>query len=293
MGVEARPHRVLERECLDGTDPLQPFLQGLENARIAGELLVGDRLDAVDQLAQDQHGWRHDDDAEHRHDRILDGHDGGKADEREEVASERGDEQVQHLGRCRSPGGEPRDEFRAVAVGKETDIVLQQPRKQATLVVGNDLVADARHRHRLPVGGHSLDREQRGGHQGEEDDAREILVDIGCVDHVADEIGAERGARRGNEHHPECQRIAPPLPGRLLDEQSADQSGSAVGICKQPLQIRTEHSGCDSLMRMHGGEGFNPAPTACGNERSRQDYTHLLPTCLGFFKRNPCSGWSG
>ena len=59
------------------------------DAGIAGELKECDCLDAVNELAQHEHGGGHDDDAEQRHDRILDGHDGGKADQREEVAAER------------------------------------------------------------------------------------------------------------------------------------------------------------------------------------------------------------
>ena len=39
--------------------------------------------------------------------------------------------------------------------------------------------------------------------QGEDDDAREVLVHVGLVDHVADQIGAERGAGGGNAHQAE------------------------------------------------------------------------------------------
>ncbi len=47
MGIEARAHAVLERERLDDPDALQRLLQRLENARVAGELVVGDRPDAL------------------------------------------------------------------------------------------------------------------------------------------------------------------------------------------------------------------------------------------------------
>ncbi len=75
--VEARAHAVLERIGLDDTDPLHGLLHRLQNARIAGELLVRDRFDAFDQLAQDQHRRRHHGDAEQRHDGVLHRHDGG------------------------------------------------------------------------------------------------------------------------------------------------------------------------------------------------------------------------
>src|SRR4029450_2221609 len=55
-------------------------------------------------------------------------------------------------------------------------------------------VADAREDQRLAIGGHRLDHEDHGGHQSEDDDPRQVLVHIGLVDDVADQICAERGA---------------------------------------------------------------------------------------------------
>ena len=40
----------------------------------------------------------------------------------------------------------------------------------------------------------------------------QVLVDVGGVDDVADEIGAERGRRGRHAHQRERDRIAPPLP---------------------------------------------------------------------------------
>ena len=108
---------------------------------------------------------------------------------------------------------------------KKPTLCCSSLREHSPLIVGDDPVADAREHDRLAVGGHSLDHENHGGHEGEDDDAGKVLVDVGLVDHVADQIGAERGARRGNSHQAECERIASPLAGGLLHEQPADQSG--------------------------------------------------------------------
>ncbi len=200
------------------------------------------RLDAADHLAQDQHRRRHHDDAEQGHHGILHRHDRGKPDERKQIATDRRDEEVEHLA-CRGGAGrEPRHELGAMAVGKKTDVMLEQLREHSLLIVGDDPVADAREHDRLAIGGHSLDHENHGGHEGEDDDAGKVLVDVRLVDHVADQIGAERSARRGNSHQAECERIASPLAGRLLHEQPSDQSAGAVRVREQSLKIRVEHA---------------------------------------------------
>ena len=237
MLVEARLHGILERECLDDADALQGFLQRLHDACGAGELVQRNGLDAVDELAQDEHRRRHDDDAEQRHDRVLNGHDRGKPDQREEVAADRGNEQIEHL--CGSGGAsvQPRDEFRAVPVGKEADIMLQQACEQSALIFGNDAIADPRHCERLPIGGEPLDHENTGGHERKDNDAGQVLVHVGLVDDVADEIGAKRGRRGSDHHHGERKGVAAPLSRGLLEQKAADEGGPAVGIRKQFLEI--------------------------------------------------------
>ena len=133
-------------------------------------------------------------------------------------------------------------ELGAVAVGKETDVVLQQPGEHLALIVGDDAVADACERERLSIGGQRLDHEDHGGHESEDDDAGQVLVNIGLIDHVADQIGAERGAGAAIAHQAECERIAPPLARRLLRRAAAGPGGRAVGVRKQPLKIRFMHT---------------------------------------------------
>src|SRR5262249_33403277 len=125
---------------------------------------------------------------------------------------------------------------------KNPNIMREQLREPLPLIVGDDPVADPREHDRLSIGGHSLDHENHGGHEGEDDDAGKVLVDVGLIDHVADQIGAERGARRGNSHQAECERIASPLAARLLPEQPWDKSAGAIGVREQSLKIRVEHA---------------------------------------------------
>src|SRR5262249_21166040 len=81
--------------------------------------------------------------------------------------------------------------------GKKAYMMWEHFRDHPPLIVGDDPVADRREHDRLSIGGHSLDHENHGGHEGEDDDAGKVLVDVGLIDYVADQIGAERGARRG------------------------------------------------------------------------------------------------
>ena len=231
-GKRQLAHRILERERLEDAYALQRLLQGLENPGTAGELMVRNRLDAANHLTQEQHGRRHYDDAERRQDGILYGHDRNEPDKRQQIAAEGRDEEVEHLARGGGTGGEARHELRAVAVGKETDVMLEQPGEHPSLIVGNDPIADPCEHHRLPVGGYSLDHEEHGGHQGEDDDARKVFVNVGLVDDVSHQIRAERRARGRYAHQRECKRVTTPLPRRLLHEQAADQRGRAVGIRK-------------------------------------------------------------
>jgi hypothetical protein len=70
----------------------------------------------------------------------------------------------------------------------------------------------------LPIGGQCLDQEDHRCHERQHDDARQVPVDISLIDHVADQIGAERGGERGDRHQAECEPVAPPLARCLLHE---------------------------------------------------------------------------
>jgi hypothetical protein len=88
---------LLERERLDGADALQRFLHGLHDVGGAGELVVREALDALHQLAQHQHRRRRHQEAEQRHIRILHHHHATSAISEQQIASDRVDQQVEHL----------------------------------------------------------------------------------------------------------------------------------------------------------------------------------------------------
>ncbi len=155
-----------------------------------------------------------------------------ESDKRQQIAAEGRDDEVEHLACGGSAGGQASHELRAVAVGKKTDIMLEQLGEHPSLIVGNDSIADPCEHHRLPIGSHSLDHEDHGGHQGEDDDSRKVFVNVGLVDDISHQIRAERRARGRYSHQRECKCVMTPLPRRLLHEQAADQSGRAVGIRK-------------------------------------------------------------
>ncbi len=77
-----------------------------------------------------------------RHDRVLDHHHDGQADQRHQIAADGGDEKIDHLTDGGRAGGEPGNEFGRVSVGEEADVLLQELVEHAPLVVGDDAVAD-------------------------------------------------------------------------------------------------------------------------------------------------------
>ena len=63
-----------------------------------------------------------------------------------------------------------------------------------------------------------------------------FLMDVGLVDDVADQVGAERGASAAMPIRQNAGRSAS-LAGRLLEQQPADQSRRAVAVRKQRLKL--------------------------------------------------------
>ena len=141
--------------------------------------------------------------------------------------------------------------------------MLQQLGEHPPLIVGNDPVADAGQRERLPIGRHCLDHEDHGGDDGEDDDPGEVLVDIGLIDHVADQIGTERRAGCGDPHEAERERVAAPLPRRLFHQEPPDQAGRAAGVGKHPLEIRSKHT--PPVARRPGARGAAERPSCPGS----------------------------
>ena len=230
VAVEAFAHGVFQRERLDDADALQRLLQRLDDTGAAHELAVRDPFDAADQLAQHQQSRRRHHEGEKRHQRVFDDHDGDQPDQRQQVAAERGDQEVDDLRRRRRAGGEARDEFGRVPVGEKADALVEQLGEHAPLIVGDDAVADLRQQHAVAVGREAFGGEQGDGDAAEDEDAGEALVDVGLVDDVADQVGAERRAAGRDRHQREAERVFAPMHKALLGQQSPDQGDSAVTL---------------------------------------------------------------
>ena len=70
-----------------------------------------------------------------REQRVLQDHDADEPDQREQIAADRIDEQIEHLRRRGRAGHEPRGEFRRVAIGEKADALVEQLAEQAALVL--------------------------------------------------------------------------------------------------------------------------------------------------------------
>jgi len=60
--------------------------------------------------------------------------------------------------------------------------------------------------------------------------AADVLVNIGLVDNLAEQVGRAGGGRRRDRHQPEREQIAPPIGSALFRDQAANQNRRAVGV---------------------------------------------------------------
>ncbi len=223
-------HLVLERKRLDHAQALQRFLHGLDDARAAGELHAGDVADPPRQLAQkEDRRWRGDEAGE-RHHWILGHHHDCQPDQRHQVAADGSDQKIDDRRYRSGAGGQPRDEFRGVAVGEEAHILVHELLEHPPLVVGDDTVADPRQHHRAEIGRQPLGGEDRHHRDAEQNNAAEIVTDIGFVGERADQVGGERGAGGGDHHHQRGERITRPMRQRFIDQQATHQRKCRIGV---------------------------------------------------------------
>ena len=124
---------------------------------------------------------------------ILHQHDDDQRDQRQQIAPDRVDQQVENLGDRIGAGGQPRQKFRRMPLGEEGDAFAHQLGEQPALVVGEDGVADLRQDHGVAVGRRTLEDEDHDGDQRQHRDAAHVLVDIGLVDDLAEQIGGAGG----------------------------------------------------------------------------------------------------
>ncbi len=275
--IEPLQHRLFQRERLDDADALDRLLHRLQHLRAAGVAVPGDAMDAADQLAQHQHGGRRDDEARDRHHRILDHHHRGEADQGQEIAARRRDQHVEHRACRGSSGRHSGNELGGMPRSDEADALVEQLVEYLALILRDDAIADPRQHQDVAVGARSLHREQHDGEDAEPDDAGEILLDVGLVDQLPDQIGGERRAAGGDAHQGERHGVAPPIVEPLLRQQPPHQGRRAVRIGKQGRELRLEHppSTAESPRIANAGPA-PPSPVPCpsradfsrGNQRS-------------------------
>jgi hypothetical protein len=192
--------------------------------------------DAADQLAQDQHGGRHRYEADDEQHRILDHHDDCEADQGEQIAADRQDQQIKHLGDGSGTCGKSGDEIGRVSVGEIAKALIEQPIERPLLNIGDDAAVDAREYDRLAVGARALEHVEHHGCESERDDRGKIFADIGLVDEIFDQIRRNRRARGSHGHEREGEAIALPAPGRVLQQQAPDQRQRAFRVGQQRSQ---------------------------------------------------------
>ena len=158
-----------------------------------------------------------------------------------QIAPQRVDQEVEDLRRRAGAEGDPRGEFRGVAVGIEGDVLLQQLVEHPLLVFGDDVIGDAGHGDGLAIARDPLDGEDHDHRDRDEGDAVEAAVDIGLVDAAAEQEGRQGGAGGADRHEGERQAIAPPMGAAMLGQQPANQRRRALRIGEKAAIQPFEH----------------------------------------------------
>ena len=123
----------------------------------------------------------------------------------------------------------------------------------------------------MAVGRDTLEHEQQHGYARQDGDAADILLDIGLIDDLAEDIGRGGGRPRRNPHQQECQQVAPPVGGALLHDQAANQDRGAIGVVS------------DLLWKFGHPRSIDSAGIDRASGLKRND---SLPAISGFFKPN-------
>src|SRR5262245_29786402 len=117
-----------------------------------------------------------------------------------------------------------------MAVREESQAFVEQLRKNRALIVRDDAITDARQHHAVAVGGEALHRKQDDSDRAKNNDSLQVPIDVGLVDHVADQVGAECGAASRHRHQNERDYIFAPMHQALFREQPSDQGQGAVAL---------------------------------------------------------------
>src|SRR5882724_3631052 len=170
----------------------------------------------------------------------------------------------------------------------------------------------------MSVGRRALENEDDDGDAGQDRDAADVLVDIGLIDDLAEQIGRACGRGGRDCHQRERQQIAPPIGGPLFHDEAANQDRRAIGIVSDLVrefghQRSIDCAGRFSVQRVRVApkrpspcplyRGFSSqiracrgsdlqADTACSSSpwRSRSNFSSQTSACAAMVSRSSYFG---
>ena len=167
--------KLFEGEGLDDANALRRLLQRLHHLHRALELARHDLANAEPDLAHPDRGKRKEHQREERQQGILRHHHDDEADNRQGVAREGRDEEVENAARRLRDESLPRDEFGRMGAAVVADLHPQHLVEDALLDIGDNIVGDPRQDHLLAVGRQSLDRVDGHDRRGDLPDRLEVV----------------------------------------------------------------------------------------------------------------------
>jgi hypothetical protein len=176
----------------------------------------GDFLDTADQMPQRKDCRRENQHTDQRQDGLLRDHDDHESDERERIAAERIDDQIEY---SRGGVGAVRDRhsiFRRMPVSEIGDWLTYQRIEQSALIFSRHPIAELRHRHRLAIHRETLDGAEHHRRYCNERDVLKAAVDVGVIRRLPGQVYQQARAAGTDGHEDDCGRIAPPMSSALL-----------------------------------------------------------------------------
>ena len=196
----AGAHRLLEPERLDDADAVDCLLHGADNAG-HGAHLAGEQLAHLAQQAGDRRKHqRHADERDKGEDDILREHDDEQAHNGEQIAPERGGDEVEGAGGGIGIIGDAGDEIGRFGALEKRHILRQDGLENPLLGAGDNVVADAGEQHLLPVSGEALGGIEHEHRAADEHHGGGIALEKHLVDEILHEPGAECCGRGGDGH---------------------------------------------------------------------------------------------
>ena len=218
--MKAIPQPVLQAVGFDDPDALRGFLHGLQHFAETAEFALHDLARPADHLADEKDRDRQGGQAEKGDDRILGHHHDDQANERENVAPQAGDDQIENLARSVGAEAQPVHEIGGMARGEIGDTLGKHAVVHALAEIGDDAIADIGHGHRLAVRGQTLDRVDGDDRRAEQPDQIIGLVHENTVHDLLDHVSGHGGRERDQKHEEDRQRIALGVLAALGEQQA-------------------------------------------------------------------------